>query len=117
MYDYIVVEVTIKMKAMIRMHETLDSALEKGLSVLSHVHLGNCLLKDKNSIYYGDKHIPWNYPLSEYTEKDGAEFIKKLNASGYLKDGATVSFEMRPYENMTSEESLLRFISVWKSVF
>lgn len=96
------------------MHETLSSALKKGISVLNHVHLGNCLLKDKTSPFYGDKHIPWDYPMSEYSESDAKDFIKSLKELGYLKDGATVSFEMRPYENITSEESLIKFKSVWE---
>ncbi len=97
------------------MYETLDSALEKGKEVLNHVHLGNCLLKDKSSPFYGDKHIPWNYPLSEYTEKDAANFIRSLKGIGYLKDGATISFEMRPYAELSAEESLNRFVEVFKS--
>ena len=33
---------------------------------------------------------------------------------GYLnKSGSTVSFEMRPYTDMGSEDSLKRFVSVW----
>ncbi len=97
------------------MYETLDSALEKGKEVLNHVHLGNCLLKDKSSPFYGDKHIPWSYPLSEYTEKDAVNFIKSLKDIDYLKDDATISFEMRPYDELSAEESLNRFVEVFKS--
>ena len=96
------------------MYETLDSALEKGKEILNHVHLGNCLLKEKNSPFYGDKHIPWNFPESEYTEENAIYFIKKLNDIGYLLPNATVSFEMRPYDGVSPTESLERFISVWK---
>ncbi len=99
------------------MYETLDSALEKGQEVLNHVHLGNCLLKDKASPFYGDKHIPWAYPMSEYTERDGERFIRELKRIGYLRDGATVSFEMRPYDGTSPTESLDRFISVWKNSY
>lgn len=96
------------------MYETLESALKKGKDVLNHVHLGNCLLRDKSSPFYGDKHIPWNYPESEYAEEDGVSFIRALKNIGYLKNGATVSFEMRPYAGSSPAESLDRFISVWK---
>ena len=95
-------------------YETLESALEKGKSVLEHIHLGNAVIKDKESKYYGDKHPAWGYPGSEYTDDDGVRFIKLLRNIGYTyRDGATVTFEMRPYEGVSSEESLERFVSVF----
>ena len=98
------------------MHETLESALRIGGEVLNHVHLGNCVIKNPKSPFYGDKHIPWDYPESEYGAKDGIRFIRMLKEIGYLdKKDTTVSFEMRPYEDLSSEESLQRFVSVWKA--
>ena len=100
------------------MYETLESALEKAKDVLVHIHLGNCVIKDKNDAFYGDKHIPWDYQGGEFTSEDGVRFIKMLQTVGYFdKDGATVSFEMRPIEGMTPEESLENWIKVWKSVW
>ena len=96
-------------------HETLESALEKGKSVLEHIHLGNAVIKDKESKYYGDKHPAWNYSGSEYSDEDGVRFIKMLRNIGYTdRKGATVTFEMRPYEGKSAEESLERFVSVFK---
>lgn len=97
------------------MHETLESALEKVDDTLVHIHLGNCMIKDKNDPFYGDKHIPWGYAGAEYGEDEAVEFLKMLQKIGYFdKKGATVSFEMRPYEGMTSEESLDKFVHVWE---
>ncbi|MBQ7334848.1 MAG: sugar phosphate isomerase/epimerase [Clostridia bacterium] len=99
-------------------HETLESAIDQGGEVLNHIHLGNCIIKNPNSPFYGDKHIPWSYPESEYTEQDGIRFIHMLKEIGYLgQKNATVSFEMRPYEGVSAEESLARFVEVWKSAF
>lgn len=99
------------------MHETLDSALQKVDDTLVHIHLGNCMIKDKNDPFYGDKHIPWGYKGAEYGEKEGAAFLEMLKKIGYFdKKGATVSFEMRPYDGMSSEESLNHFVEVWNSV-
>ena len=96
-------------------YETLESALRKGACVLNHIHLGNAVLKDTASKYYGDKHPAWNYPGSEYTDDDGIKFIKLLKDIGYTdREKATVTFEMRPYEGVSSEESLERFVSVFK---
>lgn len=97
------------------MHETIESSIEKSKNVLTHIHLGNAVIKNKNNPFYGDKHIPWSYPDSEYTEKDGVQFIRKLKNVGYFdKDNATISFEMRPYEGMSAMETLEKFVSVWK---
>ena len=96
-------------------YETLESALAKGGKVLNHVHLGNAVIKDKTSSLYGDCHPAWSYPGSEFTEDDGVKFIRMLGGAGYLDaPGATVSFEMRPYVGMSSEESLARWVEVYK---
>ena len=95
-------------------HETLESAIEKGGAVLNHIHLGNSVIKDPTDPLYGDRHSAWNYKGGEYTEEDGVRFIHMLGDIGYLdKENATVSFEMRPYEGLSSEESLARFVSVF----
>ena len=95
-------------------YETLESALAKGARVLNHIHLGNAVIKNPADELYGDRHPAWSYPGSEYTEQDGIRFIQMLDHVGYLnKEGATVSFEMRPYTGMTADESLARFVSVW----
>ena len=99
------------------MHETLESALNKSLSVLNHVHLGNGVLKT-DSPFYGDKHTAWNHPDGLYTDADGVRFIRMLKNIGYLdRDNATVSFEMQPYDGKSSEESLSAFVRVWRSAF
>lgn len=96
------------------MHETLESAMDKVDDTLVHIHLGNCVIKDKNDEFYGDKHIPWGYNGGEYGETEGEGFLMMLKERGYFDTkGATVSFEMRPYDGCGSEESLKRFVEVW----
>lgn len=98
------------------MHETLESAIEKAEGTLVHIHLGNCMIKDPNDLYYGDKHIPWGYPGAEYSANEGVRFLKMLQKIGYFdKACATVSFEMRPYDGMNAEESLAKFIEVFNN--
>ena len=94
-------------------HETLDSAVEKGIEVLNHIHLGNCVIKTKQNPYYGDKHPPFGYPESEYGDDDCLRFIEILTKAGYFcKDVNTISFEMRPYEDMSAEETLKKLASI-----
>ena len=98
------------------MHETLESAIETGKDVLEHIHLGNCVIKDKTSIYYGDKHPAWDYPGGEYSSQDGKNFINMLKNIGYFdKENATLSFEMRPVGTLSAKESLKEFVKVYKS--
>ena len=98
------------------MHETLESALEKAKDQLVHIHLGNSLIRNPNSPFYGDKHIPWDYPESEYSCEDGANFLRQLKSIGYFDNpGATVSFEMRPFDGLSAKESLDRFVEVYQS--
>jgi len=96
------------------MHETLESALEKADGTLVHIHLGNCMIKDERDPFYGDKHIPWGYPGAEYGADEAVTFIKLLEKNGYFdKNYSTISFEMRPYDAMSAEDSLLKFVEVW----
>ena len=97
------------------MHETLESSIEKADGTLVHIHLGNCKLDDSTSPFYGDKHIPWGYEGAMYGEDEGVQFLEMLKRIGYFdKKGATVSFEMRPYEGMSDEESLDKWVAVWE---
>lgn len=96
------------------MYETLETAIKSAEDTIIHIHLGNCIIKNPSSPYYGDRHVPWSYPESEYTEEDGIKFIRLLKNIGYLdKDRNTVSFEMRRYDGLSDRESLDRFVSVW----
>lgn len=100
------------------MHETLESALEKAQDTLIHIHLGNAVIKNPANPFYGDKHIPWDYADSEYTCADGVRFINMLKDKGYFDhDNATVTFEMRPFEGTTPEESLQKFVDVYNSAW
>ena len=98
------------------MHETLESSLEQASDLLVHIHLGNCVIRNPKNPFYGDKHIPWDYPEGEYSSATGANFLRQLQNVGYFNNpGATVSFEMRPYEGTTAKESLDCFVEVYQS--
>ena len=90
------------------MHETLESAVQKVGSYIEHIHLGNAVIRNVSSPYYGDKHPCWGEVDSEYDEKDGARFQQLLKEAGYLTRGydQTISFEMRPLTGMSVEETV-----------
>lgn len=114
-YGYINFGMLLDMGHIPIMHETLDSAINKAKDVLNHIHLGNAVIKCKDDPLYGDKHPSWNYPQGEYSDDDGIYFIKRLTEMGYTaRENATISFEMRPYDGMTPEESLERFAAIYR---
>ncbi|MBQ3015414.1 MAG: sugar phosphate isomerase/epimerase [Clostridia bacterium] len=96
-------------------HETLDSALKKAKDSLVHIHLGNCMIKDKTDALYGDKHPAWGYPGGEYAEAEAVQFLKALKAMGYTdKPKNTITFEMRRIDGLGAKESLSEFIRIYK---
>ncbi len=87
--------------------EGFDQALDVAGELTHHVHLGNCLLSDRGDPLYGDKHPPLGYPGSEHDASHLREFVAALRRSGYLaRDGATVSFEVRPRAGLTERETI-----------
>ncbi len=89
------------------MHETLESAVQTSAAYLDHIHLGNCVIKNPDSPFYGDKHPRWGETDGEYDETDGARMLALLKKAGYLSRGGaqTISFEMRTLEGMTEAQT------------
>lgn len=96
------------------MYETLESAIDKCGKLLNHIHLGNCVLKNKENPLYGDKHPCWGAADGEYNEKDGEEMLRLLKAQGYLSRGydQTISFEMRPLIGKSAEQTV-EYLAAW----
>ncbi len=101
------------------MHQTLENAAKLGGDLLEHIHLGNCIIKDKQSPFYGDKHPCWGYAGGEYNQKDGECFLKYLQDVGYFTRGnpRTVSFEMRPMTGKTARETINDLANWIKQVY
>jgi sugar phosphate isomerase/epimerase len=101
---------------------SLEKALDQAGGNIGHIHLGNCIVKDKQHPFYGDKHVPWGFPGGEYDGADAGRFIRKLDQIGYFdsKGKNTVSFEMQPYEELGPEKSADKFIEIfttaWNSI-
>lgn len=90
------------------MHESLESAVEKAAPYIEHIHLGNCVIKNKANPLFGDKHPCWGDVDGEYDEKDGARLLALLADAGYLTRGRpqTISFEMRPLVGMDANQTV-----------
>ena len=97
------------------MRETMESAISGAAETISHIHLGNNIVSNPKNPMYGDRHVPFGVPESEYSEKDVAVFLRLLNAHGYLKqDDCTVTFEVRPHEGVSGKDTWSYFYKVWQ---
>lgn len=52
---------------------------------LTHIHLGNCYLKDRQAPYFGDKHIPFGVKDSEVGVAELTQFIATLHTIDFFR--------------------------------
>lgn len=80
--------------------EPSEAAVTTAEGYLVHVHLGNCLLRDKNHARFGDTHPPLGVEGGEIGAYQLAEFLRTLVKIGFFAatddDRPIVSFEMSP---------------------
>ncbi|MDD5502763.1 MAG: TIM barrel protein [Candidatus Thermoplasmatota archaeon] len=85
--------------------ETPALALRPIKKHLVHIHIGNCIMRDKNQVGYGDQHPRFGVAGGENGVPQLVEFLRELIKIGYL-DGKTpkpVSFEVKPLPGESSE--------------
>jgi sugar phosphate isomerase/epimerase len=89
------------------LRENALKALKTLGETLTHIHIGNCVLK-KDSPYYGDQHPPFAVPEGENGVEELREFLSALFEVKYLKKNPKVkpiiSFEVKPLPGQTPEE-------------
>lgn len=78
--------------------ESIDEAVDPVVEYITHVHVGNTLIRDTSHPSYGDYHPRFGYPGSENDTEYLAAFLQKLVDIGYLTEGGTniLSFEVKP---------------------
>lgn len=89
------------------MHETILQGMSDSRDQIGHIHMGNCILKDKSNPMFGDKHVAWGIAGGEYNIKDLVELLSVGLKMGYFnnKSRGSASIEMRPVPGMTPEQS------------
>lgn len=104
------------------MGETFEHAIKSSAPYLKRVHLGNCVLQDKSSPWYGDQHPPMGIKCGEIDIPELTEILNLLLATGYLNKenrGALV-LEMRPMPDCSVEDtvsdSMNRLQKAWEMV-
>lgn len=83
------------------LNETLAQATRPIKDLIVHAHIGNCVLKEKEHIGYGDQHPRFGIKGGENDIKELTEFLKILLDIGFLniQNPPIVSFEVKPLPN------------------
>jgi len=78
--------------------ETAEQALLPVKDYLTHVHIGNAVVKDKNHPAYGDKHPMFGIEGGENDVEEVIEFLRVLKEIGFLnpEKRPILSFEVSP---------------------
>ncbi len=101
------------------MHETSAHAVAVTAPHIGRVHIGNCVLRDTASPWYGDKHPPVGLPGGEIDIPEVSEFLGLLIEHGFLnrdKRGAVV-LEMQPYPGTTAAETIARSMAILREAW
>ena len=105
------------------LREDPKQALKLLKNHLVHIHIGNCLIKDKSHPAYGDNHPPFCIPEGENCVEELRYFLEALFEIGYLakgKERSTISFEVKPLADqdpdqiITSSKKVLE--EAWKKL-
>jgi len=102
------------------MGETQEHAIKTCAPHLKRVHLGNCVMRDPSSPWYGDKHPPMGLDGGEIDVDQLAGILELLLSVDYLNTenrGALV-LEIQPFPDLTPEQTvddnLRRLDQAWK---
>lgn len=84
--------------------ETAAQSLGTAKDHLVHVHIGNCVKKDRSHPAYGDMHPRFGISQGENGVPELREFLRVLLDIGYIGHGQqkVVAFEVRPQKGETS---------------
>jgi sugar phosphate isomerase/epimerase len=90
------------------MGERFDEAVYACGRYIGHVHLGNCVMKDRADPFWGDKHPPIGYPGGEIDNAALAAALRCLRKSGYLnpQHRGSISIEAQPANGWTPEQTI-----------
>ena len=106
--DHPSVGLTFDTSHILQLQEDLPSTYWAVQDVIAHIHLSNCLIKDKSSPFFGDKHPPYGLPGSEIGIPELAAFLKVLKQAGhfsrtYPTGKPVLSLEVIPPAGQTPE--------------
>jgi sugar phosphate isomerase/epimerase len=91
------------------MNETFEENLAAAHRYLRHVHLGNCILRDRTHPWWGDQHPPIGMAGGEVDVPELQRILRSLRDLHYIGLGGrgTLTLEIRPFPGRTVEETVL----------
>jgi sugar phosphate isomerase/epimerase len=106
-------------------YEQTKVALKNCAAYTSHLHIGNCVLKEKSHPAYGDMHPRFGVEGGENDTEQVTEFFATLFELGWLKeklnqkdeDKPIISFEVKPMAGENSNIVLANSIRVFREAW
>lgn len=104
------------------MHEDFASAIERTAPWLKRVHLGNCVLKDKNNPRWGDTHPPIGFEGGEIDVRELKTILRALLDCGFLdkKNRGDLLIEMTSFPGKTVDytvnDNFTRLEQAWRQL-
>ena len=105
-------------------YEQTREALKNAIEFITHLHIGNCVLRDKSHAAYGDQHPRFGVERGETDIEQVKEFFAALFELGWLKDERIkpedkpiISFEVKPMTGEKSSIVLANSIRVFKEAW
>ena len=102
------------------MGESFEEAVLTTAPYLKRVHLGNCVIKDKQSPLYGDKHPPIGIEGGEIDIPELAQILSELLKVGFLSKArrGSLLLEITPFPGRSEDDSVCdnmhRLEQAWK---
>jgi len=104
------------------MGEGFASAIRRSAPWLKRVHLGNCVMRDSQDPFFGDRHPPMGYPGGEIDVPELVEILGTLREVGFLNraNRGDLILELNPFPGKSEDESvadnLERVNRAWRQV-
>lgn len=86
------------------MHESTQFVIQVLKPYITHLHIGNCVVK-AGADYYGDTHPRFGFPNGSNDVTELVDFFEVLRAEGFFNatDPYILSFEVKPYPGEDAE--------------
>jgi len=104
------------------MFEDFSHAIKTSAKYIKRVHMGNCIMKNKNNPLYGDMHPPIGIKEGEIDIPELGLILQNLLEVGYLgkKKRNPLIFEMTPFPGKeveyTISDTMMRLDEAWRLV-
>ena len=91
--EYLNFGLTLDLSHLKQLNENPIESIEKAFDYCHHIHFANCVIKDKTSDLYGDKHPEFGIDNGEISYKDLINFYEKI-INTYQNNELTIGMEI-----------------------